>query len=171
MSLSEDLLPSFQQEVLISCTPQFGRLTSLGYIPPALCCLPFQGSNHALLLANTWPQAPGFPTPQALPSPRGPSASVGTMHAASRAFILQTPHLRGLCCRSSSASHCHAVLGLEAQPVVTPSPEPESLGTFKSSFSALPSSLFLFVFFLCSHHPQIGCIFCFCICLMRLPTL
>ena len=40
VSLSEDLLPSFQQGVFISCTPQVGRLTSLGYIPPALCCLP-----------------------------------------------------------------------------------------------------------------------------------
>lgn len=137
--------------------------------PLCVACHP-QGSNHALLLANTWPQAPGFPAPQALPSPRGTSAAVGTVHAASRAFILQTPHLRSLCCHSSSASHCHAALELEAQPVVTPSPESESLGTFKSSFSTRPSSLFLFVFFLCSHHPRIDCIFCFCICLMCLPN-
>ena len=52
VSLSEDLLPSFQQGPRIPCTPQVGRLTSLGYIPLPPCSV-----SLAIFKAPTTPSS------------------------------------------------------------------------------------------------------------------
>lgn len=139
--------------------------------PTRLCCLPFQGSNHAPFSKHLalWLLASLLPKPCHHP---GPSAACGN-HACSLGlfFILQTPQDQGPLLLLQLSLPLPRVLGLGGSPWSLHLQNLDFPALLKSSFSALPSSLFLFVFFLCSHHLWIDCIFCFCICLMRLPTL